>query len=1008
MTQNNLYYHVFGTAREKTLDGTQDSPIFWRTVTPISWDKNPFLVTTGGINQFDQVWKIRTKYGQQVEIYPITESQYARESISFNLYFNGEFVFPNGVNLKRTCISYLPLSSPPESTRIAYNIEIVKVVEIINPIYFPANPYPLNIPDFPIVPDKDYQTEIQFSNFEYDNTGTAEQRIIEWADPIRVFNLSRTALKSDDLNNLLDLHETVKGAKEDFFYRDLSDFEATKSPKILGNGVSTQGILYPSADGVRTEFILTKKYSCGGNEYYRTILYPDLPHNSRTFIDTIRATKEDNGTADIRVFTPAGSHPISSWNDGRNQYQVAFFKTGSNPNGYNLGSVTLTIAQIRFSPNLIVELYEHPDELYPLFGTPQPGFGTGSFINFSDCQEGLYSPNGLPYTKITRFTNPASIPSVLSDVIFTTSPVLLKPNKNYALTVRIEPTGGTCSYQTDTFDGLYIWAKDTTHRHLAEPNWGIYYRWFLLYGGLRWDGENYTFKFRLNEYPSNPKIYQDNTLLSGYSVTPDRVVFDFPPDSGILTWEGTFKTLCHFEEDKLDYQPIVKKTNANSTIDNSLFLVPKLILRESRIELDIIPPDIFNDTINHDFALNLTKQSTISPQFETNIITLSSGERKRYSRRNTPADTNSLQQRKTLDQKVIEYLICLWLCTKGSGATFRYPDLVNNLSIVSRFNSQSLSYQNQTSLKIYSLGELQLRKFSEGITIDNGTNGNLSSPVLTLCRCILIELTDGQKLGYTNFSRDLIIDDVIYRSRRAFDPTALERKLGIEADNEEMRGAFSDSITENLIFSDRFQEARIITAVVDWRNPPSSLLSLPDEQVQVGYIGEITSKSGETYTLENLTEGSIKLRQSRDEKTSPSCRWSFGQDNGDGTGCLKIPPTYTTYVASVGDRRSFDVYGDFTNLEWGKCSFVDGKNKSATYTIYQIIQQSNQRTRIELFTGASDSIATHDKVILTAGCKRTYDACKNTWNNVQNFGGIPSFGNFMRGNGFYFAPPKQS
>ena len=999
MTQNNLYYHVFGTAREKSLDGTQDNPIFWRTVTPISWDNNPFLTITGGIDQFDQVWKIETKYGQQVDIYPITESQYNKESVSFNYYYNGEFTFSSGVNLKRTCLNYSPVTSPPESIKLAYNVEIVRTVPVVNPIYFPLNPYSLNISDFPIVPDKDYQTEIQFSNFEYDNTETAEQRIVEWADPIRIFNLSRTALQSDSLDNLLDFHESVKGSKGDFLYRDLSDFESTKNPKILGDNVSTQGILYPNADGIRTEFILTKKYSCGGNEYYRPILYPDLPHNSKTFIDTIRATNEDNGVGHIRVYNP-------NWGDARNEYQLAFFKTGDNLDGYNLGSVTLKMAQITFSPNLIVELYEHPDDLYPLFGIPQPGFGTGSFIDFSNCQEGFYSPNGYPYTKVTRFVNPPSISSTLSDVVFTTSPVLLKPNKNYVLTVRIEPTGGTCFQQIDSFEGHYIWAKDTTQRHISQSNWLIYYRWFAIYSGLRYDGLH-TFKFALHEYPSNPKIYQDTILLSGYSITPDKVVFDTPPNSGTLTWEGTFKTLCHFEEDKLDYQPIIKTVNGSPTTVNSLFSVPKLTLRESRIELNIIPPDIFNDTINHDFALNLTKQSTISPQFETNIITLSSGERKRYSRRNMPADINSLQQRKTLDQKDIEYLTCLWLCTKGSGATFRYPDLVNNLSIVSRFNSQSLSYQNQTSLKIYSLGELQIRRFSEGIVIDNGTNGDLSNPVLTVCRCILIQLTDGQELGYTNFSRDLIIDSVIYRSRHAFDPTALERKLGIEADNEEMRGAFSDNFTENLIFSDRFQEAKIITAVVDWRNLPSSLLSLPDEQVQVGYIGEITSKSGETYTLENLTEGSIKLRQSRDEKTSPSCRWFFGQDNGDGTGCRKIPPTYTTYVANVGDRRSFDVYGDnFDNLKWGKCTFVDGKNKSATYAIYQTVQQSGQRTKIELFTGAADSIASHDKVILTAGCERTYDACKNTWDNVQNFGGIPSFGNFMKGNDFYLTSPK--
>jgi hypothetical protein len=273
------------------------------------------------------------------------------------------------------------------------------------------------------------------------------------------------------------------------------------------------------------------------------------------------------------------------------------------------------------------------------------------------------------------------------------------------------------------------------------------------------------------------KIYQGTTEIppSEYIVAPGKIVFNNPPlSSPKLTWEGTFKVLCHFEEDKLDYQPITKNR------DNTIFSIPKLILRESRIEPEIalLPGDVFYPNLNHDFNLNLTKRCTISPKFETNIISLSSGERKRFSRRNIPSDISSLQQRRTLSQKNIDYLIALWLCAKGSGSTFRYPDLVNNLSVVSRFNSQSLSYQNQTSLRIYSLGELQIRRFSEGILIDNGTNGNLSSPVLTLCRCVLIELTDGQKLGYTNFSRDLVIDGVVFKSRQAFDPTALERKLG--------------------------------------------------------------------------------------------------------------------------------------------------------------------------------------------------------------------------------------
>lgn len=510
-------------------------------------------------------------------------------------------------------------------------------------------------------------------------------------------------------------------------------------------------------------------------------------------------------------------------------------------------------------------------------------------------------------------------------------------------------------------------------------------------------------------YPDvgNLKIYQGDVELpqSAYIVAPDRIVFNSPPPSDQrLTWEGTFKVLCHFEEDKLDYQPIVKSSN------NGIFSIPKLILRESRLDLDIsfLPTDVLYPDLNHDFKLNLTKRCTISPKFETNIISLSSGERKRFSRKNNASDINSLQQRKTLSQKDIDYLICLWLCAKGSGATFRYPDLVNNQSIISRFNSVSLSYQNQTSLQIYSLGELQIRRFIEGIQQETGTGGFFANSVLPLCHCVLIELTNGEKLGYTNFSQDLSIDGVTFRSRQALDPTALERKLGIQSDNQEFRGAFSDDIDENLIFSERFQEARIITAIVNWQNLPDSLLDLPDEQVQIGYVGEIKSLGRESYTLENLTEASINLRQSRDEKISPSCRWAFGQNNGNESGCRKEVPVYETQVADVSNRRVFQVWGEYQNLAWGKCTFTEGGNKSATYAIYRIMPVSGGgKTEIQLFTEASDVVAVHDGVILAAGCDKTYNTCKNIWNNTINFGNIPSFGNFMPGNDFLLSAPKQ-
>lgn len=211
-----IYYHIFGTAREKSLDGIQDIPIFWRTSIPISWDKNPALKIVGGIGLFGQFWEIASKYGEKVSIFSIPINQY-------NENYTGSI--SDTIPLERTSKNYTYSGTVSEPKKLTYNVTIVKVVRVTDPLHFPANPYPVNIPEFPIIPDKDYQTEIQFSNSLLENSEGVEQRIVEWSSPIRVFNLSRTTLQSDDLNAILDFHEEMKGSKRDFLYRDLSDYQ---------------------------------------------------------------------------------------------------------------------------------------------------------------------------------------------------------------------------------------------------------------------------------------------------------------------------------------------------------------------------------------------------------------------------------------------------------------------------------------------------------------------------------------------------------------------------------------------------------------------------------------------------------------------------------------------------------------------------------------------------------------------------------------------------------------
>ena len=155
------------------------------------------------------MWKIITKYGQIQGIGYVSEADYNTRNTGFGIVGGGGEIY-------RTSANYFYLGSIAGSSRLGYNVEITHIVRVTDSAHFPVNPYPVNLPEFPILPDKDFSVEIQFQNYEYDNTGDAEQRIVEWVDPIRIFNLSRSALRTDDLDSLLDFHEGRQGAKGDY------------------------------------------------------------------------------------------------------------------------------------------------------------------------------------------------------------------------------------------------------------------------------------------------------------------------------------------------------------------------------------------------------------------------------------------------------------------------------------------------------------------------------------------------------------------------------------------------------------------------------------------------------------------------------------------------------------------------------------------------------------------------------------------------------------------------
>ena len=229
-------------------------------------------------------------------------------------------------------------------------------------------------------------------------------------------------------------------------------------------------------------------------------------------------------------------------------------------------------------------------------------------------------------------------------------------------------------------------------------------------------------------------IYSGNTVVTGWTFFDGGTITGLSGDG--YTANFTFKTPVGFEVDKLEN---VISTSKNSS-DHLLYSLNNVILSETRQSIPIILTDTFLDDCGHTFQIDFLFNSTRSKNYTTEIIPLASGYEKRTSLQDDGITEIDFGDRTQLTQDHLEYLLCVWLNTKGCGAFFNFEDETNT-SVGARFDNLPLTYTQRSPLPHpkYEVKGLRARLFYEGILEDTGYNGWVGS-VLTLCDCIKIDV----------------------------------------------------------------------------------------------------------------------------------------------------------------------------------------------------------------------------------------------------------------------------
>lgn len=261
---------------------------------------------------------------------------------------------------------------------------------------------------------------------------------------------------------------------------------------------------------------------------------------------------------------------------------------------------------------------------------------------------------------------------------------------------------------------------------------------------------------------------------------------------------------------------------------------------------------------------------------------------------------------------------------------------------------------------------------------------HLSSGATTMAYCWRVTRRDAVVLGFTEHDRDIVCDGTTFEAAAGFTASQIQTSLGLAVDNFTASGALSSaSIAETDILAGRYDDATLELLWVNWADPTQFIL------VSKGSLGEI-KRMGLAFTAEYRSLAH-RLNQRIGDTYQRTCSAALG-DSKCRIDLSKVELRATATAQSEGVSRFVTVSGvDAYDADWftyGKAAFSSGANSGLTLEIKKHLRSASQDV-LELWNAPPFAIEIGDTAIVTAGCAKSFAACRNKFANQDNFRGFP-------------------
>jgi uncharacterized phage protein (TIGR02218 family) len=281
-------------------------------------------------------------------------------------------------------------------------------------------------------------------------------------------------------------------------------------------------------------------------------------------------------------------------------------------------------------------------------------------------------------------------------------------------------------------------------------------------------------------------------------------------------------------------------------------------------------------------------------------------------------------------------------------------------------------------------------------TIPPALQAKLNSGVTTLCYCWIVTRRDGVVQGFTDHDEDIVLGSVTCRAGTGFAATEATQQLGLAVAGTEVAGALNDdTLNEADLAAGHYDAAEVAVHIVDWSEPALHVL------LTTGVLGEVR-REGAAFAAE-LRSLAHRLAEQSGRLYTATCAADLGDarctvDLDDpafrGVGTVTALAGASTFSAS-----GLDGFGDGWFTE-GKLTFTSGANGGLAMEV-KTHRTDDAGVTLALWQQMPEPIAAGDTFVVTAGCDKRLDTCRDRFANVENFRGFPH----IPGNDFLASNP---